>query len=53
VEHSGAKKIRKKLSCHTLSAVHIEVREIASLAKQETVEILNIKLQAKQYTTTC
>jgi hypothetical protein len=45
--------IRKKLSCHKLSAAHIKVCEIASFAKKEPIEILNGKLKAKQYTTTC
>jgi hypothetical protein len=43
--------IRKKLSCHKLSAAHIKACEIASLAKKETMETLNVKLQAQQYTT--
>jgi hypothetical protein len=45
--------MRKKFSCHKLSAAHIKVCEIASLAKKETMETLNVKLQAKPYTSAC
>jgi hypothetical protein len=38
-----------KLSCHKLSEAHITECEIASLAKKDTTEILNKKLQAMQH----
>jgi hypothetical protein len=41
-----------KLSCHKLSEAHITECEIASLAKKDTTEILNKKLQAMQHTRT-
>jgi hypothetical protein len=45
--------IREKLPRYKLSTAHIKECEIASLNKKETMETFNIKLQAKQYTTTC
>jgi hypothetical protein len=36
-----------------LSAAHIKACETVSLAKKETMETLNVKLQAQPYTTTC
>ena len=40
--------IRKKLSCHKLSAAHVKASDILSLAKKETIECLNVKTQEKQ-----